>query len=109
MPRAALSRKDIDAFREQLCAVAARRFAEHGFAGVTLRGLAAELGALSPSRTVSLLVGPEGGFTAEEVDLARAAGVRTVSLGPRILRAETAGPVLAALVAYASGDLEPPR
>jgi AcrR family transcriptional regulator len=44
MPRAALSRKDIDTFREQLCTVAARRFAEHGFAGVTLRGLAAELG-----------------------------------------------------------------
>jgi len=44
VPRAALSRQDIDAFREQLCAVAARRFAEHGFAGVTLRGLAADLG-----------------------------------------------------------------
>jgi AcrR family transcriptional regulator len=44
VPRAALSRKDIDTFREQLCAVAARRFAEHGFAGVTLRGLAADLG-----------------------------------------------------------------
>jgi AcrR family transcriptional regulator len=44
MPRAALSKQDIDSFREQLCAVAARRFAEHGFAGVTLRGLATELG-----------------------------------------------------------------
>jgi AcrR family transcriptional regulator len=44
MPRTALSRQDIDAFREQLCAVATRRFAEHGFAGVTLRGLAQDLG-----------------------------------------------------------------
>jgi len=44
VPRAALSRQDIDAFREQLCAVATRRFAEQGFAGVTLRGLAADLG-----------------------------------------------------------------
>lgn len=52
MPRAALSRKDIDAFREQLCTVAARRFAEQGFAGVTLRGLAADLGcsAMTPYR-----------------------------------------------------------
>ena len=44
MPRAALSPTDVEAFREQLCRVAARRFAEHGFAGVTLRGLAADLG-----------------------------------------------------------------
>lgn len=73
------------------------------------RGVAAALEALPPSQPVSLLVGPEGGFTLEEVELARAAGAQTVSLGPRILRAETAGPVLAALVAYASGDLEPPR
>lgn len=44
MPRAALSRAEIDAFRESLCEVAARRFGEHGYAGVTLRALAAELG-----------------------------------------------------------------
>jgi 16S rRNA (uracil1498-N3)-methyltransferase len=44
----------------------------------------------------ALAVGPEGGFTEEEIASARAAGWRTVSLGPRILRVETAALVLAA-------------
>jgi len=39
-----LSEERIEAFREELCAVATRRFAEAGYAGVTLRGLASELG-----------------------------------------------------------------
>jgi 16S rRNA (uracil1498-N3)-methyltransferase len=43
-----------------------------------------------------LAVGPEGGFTDEEVDLARAKGWTLVGLGPRILRIETAALVLAA-------------
>ena len=47
---------------------------------------------------VGLLVGPEGGFTAAEVDLARAAGAVAFTWGDRILRADTAGVVLAALV-----------
>jgi 16S rRNA (uracil1498-N3)-methyltransferase len=37
-----------------------------------------------------LFVGPEGGFTPEEVAAAEAAGIPAVSLGPRVLRAETA-------------------
>lgn len=44
MPRTALSPGAIESFREALCRVATRRFAEHGYAGVTLRALAAELG-----------------------------------------------------------------
>jgi 16S rRNA (uracil1498-N3)-methyltransferase len=57
--------------------------------------------------SLSLVVGPEGGFTSSEITLARDAGALTVSLGPRILRTETAGPVLAALVLYEAGDLTP--
>jgi 16S rRNA (uracil1498-N3)-methyltransferase len=55
---------------------------------------------------VSLLIGPEGGFSPAEVDLARDYGIRPVSLGPRILRAETAGIVAAALVLYHYGAME---
>lgn len=56
---------------------------------------------------VRLLVGSEGGFSEPEVEQARASGAVTVSLGPRILRGETAGPLLAALVLYELGDMEP--
>jgi 16S rRNA (uracil1498-N3)-methyltransferase len=62
---------------------------------------------LSPGcRTASLLIGPEGGFDPSEVALAREAGVSAASLGPRILRTETAP--LAALTAlmYATGNLQ---
>jgi 16S rRNA (uracil1498-N3)-methyltransferase len=57
--------------------------------------------------SLGLLVGPEGGFSSTEVAAAREAGVITVSLGPRILRTETAGPVLAALALYEAGDMVP--
>ena len=46
---------------------------------------------------VFLAVGPEGGFTDEEVSLAVAAGWRTIDLGPRILRVETAAILLSAI------------
>jgi 16S rRNA (uracil1498-N3)-methyltransferase len=52
-----------------------------------------------------LLVGPEGGFTSEEVTLAESAGARLVSLGPRILRAESAGVTVVAICQYRFGDL----
>ena len=45
-----------------------------------------------------ILVGPEGGFTEEERQLVRGSGASAISLGPRILRAETAA--LAALAAF---------
>jgi len=50
---------------------------------------------------VTLLVGPEGGFSAEEEETARAAGALALSMGPRVLRTETAG--LAALSILAAG------
>lgn len=46
-------------------------------------------------RSLRLAVGPEGGFTPEEVDLALKQGWHAVDLGPRILRVETAALVLA--------------
>jgi len=53
---------------------------------------------------VAVAVGPEGGFTEEEIELARAASWQIVHLGPRILRVETAALVLAAWVAGLSGQ-----
>lgn len=54
---------------------------------------------------VGLVVGPEGGLTAEEVAWLASLGGVTVSLGDTILRTETAGVVGAALVAYELGGL----
>ena len=50
------------------------------------------------ARTIRILIGPEGGFTEEEVAQARQAGYAPVSLGPRRLRAETAALVVASTV-----------
>jgi 16S rRNA (uracil1498-N3)-methyltransferase len=44
-----------------------------------------------PAQNVILLIGPEGGFTPDEIGLAMKAGFQAVSLGRRILRTETAG------------------
>ena len=60
-----------------------------------------------PSRpfSINLFIGPEGGFTYEEVTLAQRYGIVPITLGPRILRAETAGLVAAAAILYELGDL----
>ncbi|MDR2991595.1 MAG: 16S rRNA (uracil(1498)-N(3))-methyltransferase, partial [Burkholderiaceae bacterium] len=52
--------------------------------------LRAAFAALPPGAPVTLLSGPEGGFTDEELASAQAAGWRPVTLGARVLRAETA-------------------
>ena len=54
---------------------------------------------------IEVLVGPEGGYTAAEVGLAEHWGARRVTLGPRILRAETAGVVAAAAILYEAGEM----
>jgi 16S rRNA (uracil1498-N3)-methyltransferase len=53
-----------------------------------------------PPQPVTLLVGPEGGFTPQEEDAALAAGALALTMGARVLRTETAG--LAALAALAA-------
>lgn len=54
---------------------------------------------------VSLFIGPEGGFAPAEVDLARNKGLTLVTLGPRILRSETAGIVAATIALEALGEM----
>ena len=55
----------------------------------------------SRASEVRLAVGPEGGFTEDELELARQSGWQAVDLGPRILRVETAAIAMAAIVAEA--------
>jgi len=62
------------------------------------------LAGLQPGSEVELLVGPEGGFSDNELSLARQHGVRPVSMGPRILRTETAGPAAIAILQSLAGD-----
>lgn len=54
---------------------------------------------------ISLLTGPEGGFTDEEVAQCLHAGMTAIALGPRILRAETASIAALALLQQRYGDL----
>lgn len=52
-----------------------------------------------------ILVGPEGGFTGKEVDIAKGKGFVVASLGRRILRAETAAISATAIIQFLLGDL----
>ena len=49
------------------------------------------LRSIKPGQTVGIIIGPEGGWAPEEVEMLRNAGAQTISLGHRILRTETAG------------------
>jgi 16S rRNA (uracil1498-N3)-methyltransferase len=59
----------------------------------------------SPDSRIAIVVGPEGGLAAEEVAALEAVGARTASLGPTILRTETAAVVGLALAIGALGGL----
>lgn len=59
-----------------------------------------------PSKTIALLVGSEGGFTEKERNIALQAGAKSVSLGRRILRADTAAIIATATVMMKKGELD---
>lgn len=58
-----------------------------------------------PDSPIAVAVGPEGGFSAEDIAVAEEAGFIAVSIGPRILRAETAAIAALAIIQYEAGDL----
>lgn len=76
-------------------------FAERGGVGLDVVHDAAS----SRASAVAALVGPEGGWDDEEIELARAHGWSVVTLGGRTLRAETAAVVVCALLQNLFGDL----
>ena len=72
-----------------------------GEAGRDLKGLLKT----ASVKSFTGIVGPEGGFTPDEIGLAQDAGFIPVSLGKRILRSETAAITMVAIIQYEFGDL----
>jgi 16S rRNA (uracil1498-N3)-methyltransferase len=59
----------------------------------------------NPGKKILLMLGPEGGFTDQEIELLQNSGFISAGLGPRILRAETATIAAVTLVQYLFGDM----
>lgn len=70
------------------------------------QGLRQVLDRLADQSPVVVLIGPEGGLTAQEVAVARAQGFVTVHLGPYTLRTETAAIAVTSIIRYSLGELE---
>lgn len=60
---------------------------------------------MSPPHSVALLIGPEGGLTEDEVELAVSYGFKPLTLGPRVMRTETAPIAALTLLNYLWGDV----
>lgn len=83
---------DIKAFQEALASIEDADIKLICYEDETSRGtLEKLLPSLPKAKKIALLVGPEGGITEEEWQLAKTHGFQSVSLGKRILRTETAG------------------
>ena len=54
---------------------------------------------------IAVFIGPEGGFSIDEIERAKAAGAVSISLGSRILRTETAAVVTCGIIMYELGDM----
>jgi len=57
------------------------------------------------SGNIHIIIGPEGGFELDEIERLKSIGANIVTLGPRILRTETAGIVATTIILYELGDL----
>ncbi len=72
---------------------------------ISLKEVVRKLKKTGQGKRIMIIIGPEGGFASQEVELIRDEGAYSVSLGPRILRTETAGIVATTMVLYELGDL----
>jgi 16S rRNA (uracil1498-N3)-methyltransferase len=75
------------------------------YEGEKVRGLRDVLQERPDVKHVCVVIGPEGGISDLEIETALAAGAVPVTLGPRILRTETAGLVAAACICYHFGEM----
>ena len=82
------------------------RLALIAWEGESSLSLRAALESAPGEQPIAVFIGPEGGFSEEEIARARAEGVQPVTLGPRILRMETAALATVALVMYQLGEME---
>ena len=57
------------------------------------------------AKSISYIIGPEGGFDLDEIEKLKLSGIETVTLGKRILRTETAGMAVLAMIMYELGDI----
>lgn len=93
---------DFSAALEEASAADLRLFLYEGESGSGLHGV---LEGQRPER-IALMVGPEGGFTADELEHACRAGFEPIAFGPRILRTETVAMTVLAVLQYELGDLD---
>lgn len=63
------------------------------------------LKAYKSPKKVAFIIGPEGGFDLEEIQLLKESKIKTVTLGKRILRTETAGEAVLSMIMYEIGDI----
>lgn len=75
-------------------------FSERGGVAITQA-----LDCIPKATSIFALVGPEGGWSNDEIELLAARGAKSVSLGPRVLRTETAAVVAITLIQHLTGDL----
>lgn len=71
---------------------------------VLVPGASDSLVTMKSGHSIELVIGPEGGFSDAELDMMKSKGIKPVSLGPRILRTETAAPAAVAVLQALKGD-----
>lgn len=67
-------------------------------------GASDSLVTMEAGHSIELVIGPEGGFSDAELGMMKSKGIKPVSLGPRILRTETAAPAAVAVLQALQGD-----
>lgn len=95
----------MDSFRQAICRAAECELALFPYENEHTLSLRTAVGD-GTAKTVSVVTGPEGGFSPEEVALAQRYHLKICSLGPRILRCETAPLCTLSAVLYAAGALD---